>query len=113
MSVLTDNIQRLAKLKSMSLQEVASKSGLSKNIIYRWKGANSSPSQASVTSIAKTLGVTYEDLAGIKKQKTPTKIDVKEAIHDDDVIMTFEGRPIPPEDLELMKRLLRGGHNEK
>ena len=27
----------------------------------------------------------------------------------EDVIMTFEGRPVPPEDLELMKRLLRGG----
>jgi hypothetical protein len=25
--------------------------------------------------------------------------------------MTFEGKPIPPEDLELMKRLLRGGRN--
>lgn len=106
MSVLTDNIQRLAKLKSMSLQEVASKSGLSKNIVYRWKGANSSPSKASITSIAKTLGVTYEDLTGIKEKKTPTKVDVKAAIDDEDVLMTFDGKPIPPEDLALIKRLL-------
>ena len=37
----------------------------------------------------------------------PKQVDIA----DDDVIMTFEGKPIPPEDLELMKRLLRGGRN--
>ena len=28
---------------------------------------------------------------------------------DEDVIFTYEGKKIPPEDLEYMKRILRGG----
>ena len=31
---------------------------------------------------------------------------------DKNVIMSFEGRPIPPEDIELMRRLLRGSKKD-
>jgi len=109
--MLIDNIKRLGKLRGLTIKQTALKAGMSENTIYGWK--NHAPSKGSLMAVAKVLGVTYEELTGEKEVKTPTKIDVKEAIDDDDVIMTFEGRPIPPEDLELMKRLLRGGHYEE
>ncbi|WP_334328408.1 helix-turn-helix domain-containing protein [Companilactobacillus sp. HBUAS59699] len=102
--MLIDNIKRYAKLRGLSLKQTAIKAGMSENTIYGWK--NHEPSKGSIMAVAKTLGVTYEDLTGIKEKKTPTKVDVKAAIDDKDVLMTFDGKPIPPEDLELIKRLL-------
>jgi hypothetical protein len=40
----------------------------------------------------------------------PEQIDISDSKND--TIMTFEGRPIPPEDLEIIKRLLRGGKHD-
>lgn len=108
MSLLTDNIKRYAKLRGLSLQSVAERAGLSKNIIYKWTRADSSPSKASVKAVADALNVTYEDLTGEKTESNLTTIDVKAAIEDEHTLMTFDGKPIPSEDLEIMKRLLRG-----
>lgn len=109
--MLIDNIKKYAKLHGMNLKEVAVKSGMSENVIYSWKHKN--PSKGSIMAVAKTLNVTYEDLTGVKEKKTPTKVDVKAAIDDEDVIMTFEGKPIPKEDLEVMLRFLRGGQKNE
>ena len=39
--------------------------------------------------------------------------DTKTAdIEDDDVIFTYEGRQIPKEDLELIRRIMRGTRND-
>lgn len=109
MSKLTDNIQKYAKLRGMNLQEVADKAGLSQNIVYRWRAKDSNPSIPSINSIAKVLDVSMEQLTGESSHKQPTKIDLGAALDDkDDVIMTFDGKPIPEEDKELIKRLLRG-----
>lgn len=104
---LFDNVKKFAKLRGMNLQEVAIKSGLSKNTLYKWRDYK--PSDPYILAVAKTLGVTYEELTGTAKETTPTKIDLGAALDDsDDVIMTFDGKPIPDEDKELIKRLLRG-----
>lgn len=106
-----DNIKRFGKLRGMNVQEVALKAGLSKNVIYQYKkGTN--PSLETLGKIAKALQVTVNDLLG-KENEPQAKAEKKSVdIEDEDVIMTFEGKPIPPEDLELMKRLLRGKSDE-
>ncbi|APX73142.1 helix-turn-helix domain-containing protein [Companilactobacillus allii] len=104
-----ERIKNLSKEKGFSLKQVAEKSGMSSNAIYRYN-QGVKPKYDSLKAIAKTLNVSVEYLTGeTSTTSKPTKVD----IDDDDVIMTFEGRPIPPEDLELMKRLLRGGRNDK
>ncbi|APX72686.1 helix-turn-helix domain-containing protein [Companilactobacillus allii] len=110
-----DNIKKYSKIRGMSLQQVAEKSGLSKNMIYQYR-TGKNPSLETLDKIANVLKVDRKDLLDDDSKKvisTTKEIDVKEAIDNDDVIMTFEGRPIPPEDLELMKRLLRGGRNDQ
>lgn len=106
---LIDNIKKFAKLRGYNLSKVAEKAGLSQNAIYNWK--NHTPSKATISEVAKVLDVTYEDLTGEKKGgnegNTATKIDLKASIDDEDVIMTYDGQPIPKEDLEIIKRLLR------
>lgn len=91
----------------MNLKEVATKSGLSENAIYGWK--NHKPAMATVMLVANTLGTTYEELTGEKQENEPTKIDLKAASEDPDTIMSWNGRPIPPEEMEMIRRILDGG----
>lgn len=105
-----ENIKKYAKKRNMNLQDVALKAGLSKNMIYQYnKGKN--PSLETLTKIAEILGVSYNDLAGdnstinIKSKK----IDIKDAMQDDYTVMSYGGREIPPEELEMIRRILDGG----
>lgn len=100
-----ERIKKISKEHGLTLKQVAEKSGMSTNAIYRYnQGIN--PKYESLKAIATTLGVTVEYLTG---ETSDSNIKKRVDLADDDVIMTFEGRPIPPEDMELMKRLLRGG----
>jgi transcriptional regulator with XRE-family HTH domain len=110
-----DNIKKFSKKRGYSLQTTAEKSGLSKNAIYQYNHGKN-PSLETLAKIAKVLGVSIDDLLGEVNrhksaynlpQKKPKKIDLKSTIDDEDVIMTFEGREIQREDLEVIKRLLR------
>ena len=105
---LYERVKEYAKTKKLSLPELARKSGLSDNAIYNWK--SHTPSDATLRSVAEQLGVSVEQLKGEEEKPVERK---KVDLDDDDVIMTFEGRPIPPEDLELMRRLLRGSRDGK
>lgn len=102
-----ENIQKYAKLKGWNLQTTAEKAGLSRNVIYQYnKGKN--PSLETLGKIANVLGVQTDVLLDSGKKsdiKKPATVDIA----DDDVIMTYEGRPIPKEDLEYIKRILDGG----
>lgn len=106
-----DRIKKTAKNKNLSLQDVAEKAGLGINAIYRWK--TQTPTTDSISKVAKVLNVSTDYLLGASddpepsKKNKPTEVD----LNNDNTIMTFEGRPIPEEDMELIRRLLRGGRN--
>ncbi|WP_353726302.1 helix-turn-helix transcriptional regulator [Lactiplantibacillus plantarum] len=106
---LFDRIKTISKERGYSIAEVERKAGISANYMYQWKKRN--PSPKALASVADVLNVSVDYLLG-KTDDNYTSMKPKQVdIADDDVIMTFEGKPIPPEDLELMKRLLRGGRN--
>lgn len=105
---LYENIKKYARLSGMSLQDVAEKAGLSKNIIYQYKSAKN-PSLENLTKIAKVLGVSTADLVGSKEEKPKRDIDLKKAMHDERTIMAWDGKPIPPEEMEMIRRILDGG----
>ena len=108
MTVL-DRIKKVSKKRGFSLTQVNDKANLGKNTIYSWK--TKEPSINNLKAVADVLNVSVDYLLG-KTDDYSTSMKPKQVdIADDDVIMTFEGKPIPPEDLELMKRLLRGGRN--
>lgn len=105
-----ENIKKYAKKRNMNLQDVALKAGLSKNMIYQYnKGKN--PSLETLTKIAEILGVSYNDLAGDNSaiNAKTKKVDIKDAMQDDYTVMSYGGRKIPPEELEMIRRILDGG----
>lgn len=98
-----DRIKKLANQKGWSLQKVAEKAGIGTNSIYRWN--TKVPSTENLSKVAKVLDVSIDYLLNGEKQGHVKTADLA----DDDVIFTYEGKKIPPEDLEYMKRILRGG----
>lgn len=103
MTVL-DRIKEVARQRGMSLSTLAEKASLSRNAIYKWN--RQAPQADKLANVANVLDVSVDYLLGNTETKTSKSQEVD--LDDDNVIMTFEGKPIPPEDLELMKRLLRG-----
>ncbi|WP_461214984.1 helix-turn-helix domain-containing protein [Lacticaseibacillus sp. GG6-2] len=109
MTLLFENTKKYAKLRGLSLQEVALRAGLSINAIYKWNKTDYTPSKPSILATAKVLDVTYADLTGEADEIEPRQIDLKAASDDPDTIMSWNGRPIPPEEMEMIRRILDGG----
>lgn len=96
-------IKDLAGQKNISIRELEHILNFSNGTVSKWDdNANSEKSQ----SVADFFNVSTDYLLGRDKP-----VDKRVDLADDDVIMTFEGKEIPPEDIELMRRLLRGGKN--
>lgn len=97
-----ERIKKLSKDRGWSLQTVASKAGLGTNSIYKWK--SQTPKLDKLDKVANVLNVSVDYLLGKSDFEKPKSVELT----DNDVIMTFEGKPIQEEDRELIKRLLRG-----
>ncbi|GAX04591.1 XRE family transcriptional regulator [Secundilactobacillus pentosiphilus] len=102
-----ERIKELAKMRGYSLSALNDKAGLGTNSIYHWK--TKSPSTDSLSKVADVLNVSVDYLLGNTEDET--EISKNKPIVDlnkDDSILTFDGTPIPDEDKELIRRLLRG-----
>ncbi|AXN35419.1 XRE family transcriptional regulator [Latilactobacillus curvatus] len=106
MTVL-ERVKKLSKKQGLSLQTVAERAGIGKNSIYRW--STKTPSTENLQKVASVLNTSVAFLLG-EIDNGSLDIAKKEVdIEDQNIIMTYEGKPIPPEDLEIMKRFLNGG----
>lgn len=104
---LFDRIKTISKERGYSIAEVERKAGISANYMYQWKKRN--PSPKALASVADVLNVSVDYLLG-KTDDGSTSMKPKQVdITDDDYIMTYQGKPIPPEDMEYIKRILNGG----
>jgi transcriptional regulator with XRE-family HTH domain len=102
-----DNIKKIANTRGLNLKETAIKAGLSENALYRYN-QGIEPKYPTLKKIAAVLHVSVSDLSDKYKKsdiEKPKSIDLA----DTDVLMTYQGRPIPPEELEMVRRMLGGG----
>lgn len=108
---LFDNVKLLASKQGYSLLALNDKAGLGKNAIYKWK--KQQPSIENLTKVANVLHVSVDYLLGKTDDPAtntkPKKVDIKDAMQDDYTIMSYGGREIPPEELEMIRRILDGG----
>ncbi|WP_125764492.1 helix-turn-helix domain-containing protein [Companilactobacillus hulinensis] len=106
-----DRIKALSNQRQITIAELERKLDFSNGTINKWNKQN--PSSDKLTQVANYFNVSTDYLLGRTNVKNVADKKPEADLADDDVIMTFEGRPIPPEDIELMKRLLRGSRNDK
>ena len=117
---LTPQDKEYKKIISSRLNDLLSRSGRKQIDITRSVGIPAStltgyfkgtrlPSPKNVEKLAEYFNVEKSDIDP-RFGRDHKEDDLKTAdLADDDTIFTFEGKPIPEQDLEYMKRLLRGG----
>ncbi|WHQ78957.1 helix-turn-helix transcriptional regulator [Latilactobacillus curvatus] len=104
---LVDRIKKVARdKKGWNLKTTAQEAGIGINSIYRWK--EQSPTTESLSKVANVLGVSTDYLLGKTDNPSVSNKPKEVDIEDENVLMTFDGKPIPEEDMEIIKRLLRG-----
>lgn len=103
-----ERIKKIAKKRGYNLTQVNEKANLGKNTIYSWK--TKTPSTNNLKAVANVLGVSADYLLGKTDDPSTNKQELKKVdLSTDDYIMTYEGKPIPEEDMEYIKRILNGG----
>ena len=97
-------IRDLRKQHRLSQTELAKAVHVSQATVTAWETGKAEPSSSALNTLASYFNVSADYLLGRKESENKTA-----DIADKDTVFTYEGRQIPPEDLEYMKRLLRGG----
>lgn len=104
MSIFSNRLQALRESKGWSKTYVSNKLKLKPQRYSNYEYGTREPDFDILSEIAKLYGVSIDYLLGNTNDNHEKQVD----IDDEDAILTYEGRRIPKEDIELMKRLLRG-----
>ena len=103
-------ISELRKQAGMSQFQLAKVLDIATSTLGMYETGKREPSLKVMNRIANYFNVTTDYLLGRPEKKDD---DTKTAdIEDDDIIFTYEGRQIPKEDLELIRRIMRGTRND-
>ncbi|WP_349535196.1 helix-turn-helix domain-containing protein [Leuconostoc citreum] len=104
---LISRTKDIAKLRGLSLDDVALKAGLSAKSIYNW-GRNS-PKSENLDKVADVLHVSTDYLLGRTDDIHPSsqKSNNELSDFDEEIMMAFDGKPIPDEDKEKLLEFAR------
>lgn len=104
--MIGQRIRDLRKQKRMSQTELAKSAGVSQTTVTAWETGKAEPSSSAVARLADIFNVTTDYLLGRPNKQETKKNDVE--LSDDDVIMTWRGKPLSDEDRELIRRIMNG-----
>lgn len=103
---ISENLKHFSR--GMTQKELSEKTGIPASTISGYFAKRSTPNAGTLQKLADALNVNKSDID--PRYKTDSKGTPKTAdLADKETIFTYEGKEIPPEDLEYMKRILRGG----
>nr|WP_278770982.1 helix-turn-helix transcriptional regulator [Limosilactobacillus mucosae] len=110
---IAERIKEYRKQHHYTQKELATLINVKPTTVSGWELGRNIPSIEMLQKLSDIFHVSFDELAGVKDSNShsatsdegPKTADLA----DDDTIFTFEGKPIPEQDLEYMKRLLRGG----
>ncbi|KRL99907.1 helix-turn-helix domain-containing protein [Liquorilactobacillus satsumensis] len=104
-----DRIKNLAKEHHISVYELEEQLGFGKNTIYQW--TKRTPSVERVKKVADYFDVSLDYLMGrsANEKINTNKIDLAETQQG---ILSFEGKVIPDNELELIRKMLRNTQSD-
>lgn len=100
--MIGDRLKVLRSSLGRTQEEVSKAIGVSRAAYSHFENNRNEPDAETLGKLASYYDVTTDYLIGNTSERKPKKVD----IDDDDVIMTYQGKPIPDEDLKIIKRLL-------
>lgn len=95
-------LNKLKDEQNLSISEIARRVGMAKSTVSRYFNKTREFPMNDVDKFAKAFGVSSADILGMKKKATTADLA------DDDVIFTYEGKPLSEEDKALIRRLMNG-----
>lgn len=103
---LSSRIKELRKERGMKQSELAKVLHISQQAIGSWETGRTIPGADTLNDLADIFNVTTDYLLGRPNKQETKKDDVE--LSDDDVIMTWRGKPLSDEDRELIRRIMNG-----
>lgn len=111
---LLSRTKEMAKLRGLSLDELALKANLSSKSIYQWDRSN--PKSENLAKVANVLNVSTDYLLGLtdepnhymsETERMTANIDLKQAM-ENGAVLSWGGVDIDEADSELLKRIFEG-----
>ena len=96
-------IRDLRKQHRLSQTELAKAVHVSQATVTAWETGKAEPSSSALNTLASYFNVSADYLLGRKTDSERTA-----DLDDDDVIFTYQGKPLSDEDKALIKRLMNG-----
>jgi transcriptional regulator with XRE-family HTH domain len=105
-----ERIADLRKKHSLTQPVFADKMNVSQSTITSWENDRRNISAEDLKKMANLFDVSTDYILGVTDEpRTKATLQKQAALDDKQTVLTFEGKPIPEDDRELMLRLLRGG----
>ena len=108
LSEISKRLNEALSDKNITKAELARRANITRQALNSYLVERTRPSHEVIVSLANVLGVNPAWLDGYEEPKYKSTNQHEVDIDDDDVIFTYEGRKIPKEDLEMIKRFMRG-----
>ncbi|MCT3044322.1 XRE family transcriptional regulator [Leuconostoc mesenteroides] len=102
---LIDRVKETAKKNGYSLTELAVKAGIGEKSIYAW--TTREPTVATLQKVADVLHVSTDYLLGRTDEMNPAQSNNELSGFDEEIMMAFDGKPIPDEDKEKLLEFAR------
>lgn len=106
--ILRNRIVNLREEKDWSQAELARRAKLDKTVLNKIEKGFRKVTTAETNTFANIFGVSTDYLLGRTEDRSSDNDDGKFDIADDNVLMTYQGKPLSKEDREMMLRIMRG-----
>jgi transcriptional regulator with XRE-family HTH domain len=103
-----NKIKELRVQAGLTQDELAKRLSITKTAVSNYENGARMPKQDILFVLSVVFDVSVDTFFPSQKSDKKNTPDLA----DDDIVLTFEGKQIPPEDLEIMRRFLRGGSND-
>ncbi len=104
---ISQRIKKYRQEKRYTQKDLAELLNVKSSTVSGWELGRNTPSIDMLKKLSDIFNVSFDVMAGVSNNNSGAQKTADLA--DKDTVFTYEGRQIPPEDLEYMKRLLRGG----
>ena len=100
-------IHDLRKEKRVSQTELAKMVHVSQATVTAWETGKAEPSSSALNSLANYFNVSADYLLGRKAKKQQKQVDIK----NDPIVLSYGGKPVSKEDMEVIKAILARHQN--
>lgn len=97
-------IKQTRMKRKLTQHELAKRLGVVTTTVASWEQERNMPPITAINKLAEALSVSTNYLIGTEKIEKPKTADLA----DDDVLFTYQGKPLSEEDKAIIKRLMNG-----